>query len=180
MWQSHSRRLLQIIARRRQVNRIEPHGFLVLVICLVDTYAMLSGSGDGVFVDFIMKNSILAPQNCLPPLAPGCSQTFFEEEIPYFPEVLELNQQVIILATKVGGAARDLRKQHYERRRVGLAAISDELIYNASKQSRAREIQALCRTSASEWKVRYPKYWSMQPSPKIFPSRVRSFCDHVR
>src|SRR5271165_1605966 len=103
MWQTHSRTLQQIISRRRQANRIEPHGFLVLVICLVDTYALLSGSGDGAFVDFILENNMLAPQDCLPPLAPGCPQRFFEEELPYFPGVLELYQQVIILATKVGG-----------------------------------------------------------------------------
>lgn len=179
MWQSHSRTLLQIIARRRQVNRTEPHGFLVLVICLADTYALLSSSGDGAFVDFILKNNMLAPQDCLPPLAPGRPQTFFEEELPYFPGVLELNQQVIILATKVGRIARDLRTQHDEQRRVMPATVDDEYAYNVSRRNRAREIQALCRTSASEWEIKYPQYWPRQPAPKILPSRVRGFCDHV-
>jgi hypothetical protein len=179
MWQSHSRTLLQIVARRRQVNRTEPHGFLVLVICLADTYALLSSSGDGAFVDFILKNNMLAPQDCLPPLASGRPQPFFEEELPFFPGVLELNHQVIILATKAGRTARDLRKQDAERRRVGATTVDDEYIYNASRKIRAREIQALCRTSASKWEIRYPQYWSRQPAPKIFPFRVRGFCDHV-
>jgi hypothetical protein len=179
MWQTHSRTLLQIVARRRQVNLTEPHGFLVLVICVADTYALLSGSGDGAFVDFILKNNMLTPQDCLPPLVPGSPQTFFEEELPYFPGVLELNQQVIILATKVGRTAGDLRTQDDERRRIGLSGVNDEYTYNASRENRAREIQALCRTLASKWEIRYPQYWSRQPTPRIMPYRVRGVCDHV-
>lgn len=180
MWQTHSRTLLQILSRRRQTNRTEPHGFLLLVICLVDTYALLSGSGDGAFVDFIMKNNMLAPQDCLPPLAPGNPRRYFEEELPYFPAVLELNQQVISLATKVGGTARTLRAEGSRWRVDGTATVGDEHKYKASSQNRVREVQTLCRTMASEWEVRYPQYWSRQPAPKILPYRVRSFCDHVR
>jgi hypothetical protein len=61
MLQTHSHAVLKIVARRRQVNRTELHGFLVLVICLADTYALLSGSGDGTFVHFILKHNMLAP-----------------------------------------------------------------------------------------------------------------------
>jgi hypothetical protein len=179
MWQTHSRTLQQIISRRRQANQTEPHSFLVLVICLVDTYALLSGSGDGAFVDFIMKNNMLAPQDCLPPLAPGNPRQYFEEELPYFPAVLELNQQVINLATKVGGTARALRAEDSQQRINGITAVGDEHKYKASSQNRVREVQTLCRTLASEWEVRYPQYWSRQPAPKILPYRVRAFCDHV-
>jgi hypothetical protein len=179
MWQSHSRTLLQIVSRRRQANRIEPHGFLVLVICLVDTYALLSGSGDGAFVDFITKNNMLSPQDGLPPLSPGLPQQYFEEELPHFPCVLDLHLQVISLATKVGGTARTLRAEDSQRRVDGIAAVGDEYKYIASRQSRVHEVQTLCRTLASEWEVRFPQYWSRQPAPKILPYRVRGFCDHV-
>lgn len=179
MWQTHSRTLQKIISRRRQANRTEPHGFLVLVICLVDTYALLSGSGDGAFVDFIMKNNMLAPQDCLPPLAPGNPRHYFDEELPYFPAVLELNQQVINLATKVGGTARTLRAEDSQRRVDGITAANDEHKYKASNQNRAGEVQNLCRILASEWEARYPQYWSKQPAPKIVPYRVRAFCDHI-
>jgi hypothetical protein len=179
MWQTHSRTLQQIISRRRQQNRTEPHGFIVLVICLVDTYAMLSGSGDGAFADFIMKNNMLAPQDCLPPLAPDNPRKYFDEEIPYFPAVLELNQQVINLATKVGGTAQTLRAEDSQLRVDGIAAVGDEHKYKANSQNRVYEVQTLCRTLASEWEVRYPQFWSRQPAPKIFPCRVRAFSDHV-
>ncbi len=102
MWQSHSHTLLRIVARRRQVNHIEPHGFLVWIICVIDTYALLSGSGNGAFVDFILKNNLIAPEDCLPPLSPGLAEAFFPEELPYFPGVLEINQHVLALAIKVG------------------------------------------------------------------------------
>src|SRR5436305_13451867 len=98
MWQTHCRTLGKIIARRRDVHGTEPHGFLVWVICLVDTYALLSGSGNGDFVQYILKNNMLLPEEILPPLAPGQSQTFFREEFSYFPAVLDLTQQVIRLA----------------------------------------------------------------------------------
>ncbi len=180
MWQSHSRTLLTIVSKRWQANRTEPHGFLVLVICLIDTYALLSGSGDGAFVDLIMKNNMLAPQDCLPPLAQGQPQRYFDEELPYFPGVLELNQHVIRLATKVGRIARTLRAEDSQRRADQNAAGDDDYEYQAGRQIRVHELQNLCRTLASEWEARYPQYWSKQPAPKILPYRVRSFCDHVR
>lgn len=179
MWQTHSAALLRIVARRRQVNQTEPHGFLVLVICLADTYALLSGSGDGAFVHFILEHNMLEPQDCLPPLAPGFAKHFFEEELPYFPGVLELNQQVILLATNVGRTAQDLRTEDDERRRVGATTVDNEYIYNAGKRSRACEIQALCYNLASKLEVIYPQYWPRQPAPKTLPFRVRGFCDHV-
>jgi hypothetical protein len=180
MWQSHSRTLLKIISDRWKENRTEPHGFLLLVICVVDTYALLSGSGDGAFVDFIMKNDMLAPQDCLPPLAPGHPQSYFDNELPYFPGVLELNLLVIRLATEVGRTARTLRAEDSQRRVNPVVTDSDEYEYKAGRQTRVRELQNLCRTWASEWQARYPQYWSRQPAPKILPNRVRGICDHVR
>jgi hypothetical protein len=180
MWQSHSRTLLKIVSDRWQENRMEPHGFLVLVICLVDTYALLSGSGDGAFVDFIMEHDMLSPQDCLPPLAPGHPHRYFDNELPYFPGVLELNLLVIRLAKKIGRTARTLRAEDSQRRVNPGAVVSHEYEHKAGRQARALELQNLCHSLAFEWQIRYPQYWSSEPAPKSLPRRVRSICDHVR
>jgi hypothetical protein len=179
MWQSHSNAVQKIIARRRQVNRTEPHGFLVWIICLVDTYALLSGSGDGAFTDFILKNKMLSPRDCLPPLEPGKFQSFFQEELPFFPGVLELIQEVFNLAVKVGGTARDLRAEGTQPQNANSITLGDEHPFIVLRRRRVREIQDLCRSLPTTWQAKYPKYWSLQPSPKSLPPRVRGFCDHV-
>jgi hypothetical protein len=80
----------------------------------------------------------------LPPLALSCPQPFLKEELSYFPRVLELNQQVIILATEVGRTAQYLRTQD---------ATTD-----VSRKNHAYKIQALCHTLALEWEVKFPQY----------------------
>lgn len=178
MWQSHSQALLKMISRRRQVNHTEPHGFLVWVICLIDTYALLSGSGNGTFAQFILKNNMLAPGEVLPPLVPGHPQPFFNEELPYFPGVLELNHEVVRLALRVGETARDLRSERVPSQ-IGPAGEDLERSYRHMRQNRVREVQNLCRNLPVTWAAVYPQYWSLRPTAKSLPYRVRGFCGHV-
>jgi hypothetical protein len=179
MWQTHCRTLGKIIARRRDVHRTEPHGFLVWVICLVDTYALLSGSGNGDFVQFILKNNMLLPEEILPPLAPGQSRNFFQEELSYFPALLDLTQQVVSLAVRVGETARNLRAEIARVPSDSASVLEAESEYFAGRQIRVQEIQILCQSRRATWEATYPQYWSLEPSARALPYRVRNFCDHA-
>lgn len=162
-----------------EVHGSESHGFLVWVISVADLYALLSGSGNGGFAEFVMENRYVAPKQCMPPLIPGGDEIFFLEEAPYFPELMELNQQVVWLATRVGIVARDLRIEWSQHQGFEMDPDGHDE-YKAHWKDQIRRLKALCRESSSIWETRYPEFWTGKSSPGHLPRRVRGFWEHVR
>jgi hypothetical protein len=85
------------------------------MICRIDVYALLSANGTGMFVEALLKQNMLPPpERCLPTF-PGQTDAFFPEERAYFPALIKLNQEVLLLALQVGQIARDLRSETTQR-----------------------------------------------------------------
>lgn len=180
MWEFHCQRLLDIITQRREGSRSQAHNFLVWMICLVDTYALLSGTGEGLFVQALVRDRLApAPQQCLPSLDPRQDGIFFQDELPYFPAILQLNQEAVFLAVKVGEVARDLRADISQRQSSGPAPMESEHEHVISRQKRARILQSLLRMSSRTWEEKYPQFWPWLKE-RIEPHRPMGLLHHVR
>jgi hypothetical protein len=177
MWEFHCQRLLDIIRQRRQEGP-ESHSFLVWMICLVDTYALLSGAGQGTFVQSLARDDLApTPTQCLPGLNPG-QEVFFQDELPYFRTVLELNQEVVFIAVKVGEIARDIRAETSQRESGGQVSIEAKQTFVRGRRERAAMLQNLLRLSSRIWADRYPGFWP-QGMAQIEAHRPMGFLHHV-
>ncbi len=179
MWQQHCDRLLSIATLRRQTHGTETHGYMIWMICLIDAYALLSGSGQGAFVETAWKTNMISPTQCLPPIGPGGPQLIYQEEVPHFPAILEINQQVVYVSVQIGQTARDLRAEASRRQEGGAGALGPEHLYLMNRQARVRGIQNLCRDFLRSWSARFPQYWPRYIGHQPLPLRVQGYLDHV-
>jgi hypothetical protein len=146
-------------------------------VCRADLDALWSGSGNGEFAEFIMRNNYVAHDECLPPLAPGENERFFENEKSHFPALLKLNQEVIWLSLHVGIVARDIKRKLAQRLPTQDPVQFEE--YKRDCEERVHNIQSLCCDSSSQWEAEYPQFCLWQVGPEQLPWRVRAFWDHV-
>lgn len=127
--------------------------------CVIDAYALLSSSGSGKFVENILERNMLpCPQDCLAPLVPGQPQTFFPEEESHFPGLLQLNQEVVLCAFRVGILARDLRDEAQQRRVADPSQVMPEYIYHHERIQRIKELEHDLRAGRLNWVRTFPDY----------------------
>lgn len=172
MWQYHSDQLLRIITHRRQAYGVETYGFIVWTICSIDISALLSVSGTGVFVESLREqNMIPPPERCLPHLLPGQSAAIYPEQEGFFPKILTLNQDVLLLAFEVGKLAQDLRQEHQSQ-------LVSEPAFHINRRARIEHLQRQMEHSRDIWRSQYPDYWTWLSEPR--PPRVFASIAHVR
>jgi hypothetical protein len=179
LWQTHCGTLLNIIAHRRQVHGREQYGFLVWTICLVDLYALLGGSGQGDFVRFILARKYLSAHEILPALGPHQPQTYFQEELPYFPAVLEMHLQVVQLATIVGDTARSMQEEMRRPPTGSQMVMHTDGEYAVDRKVRAQKVQQLCYARHAEWESMYRPSWTLDTLGRSLPPRVRAILEYV-
>lgn len=188
MWQGHSHQLSRIITIRWQTNGTEKHPFIVWIIwmtCIVDTYALLSSSGTGSFFENVLKLDILPPpKDTLAPLTPGQISIFFPEEASHFPDLLELNQKIIIVSHRIGLVARDLRLETKQRRQADPNQVISEHLYIQLRQKRLQKVENYLRTERESWRQRFPDYQKWLKIGEwennfFLAPRVLAVCEHA-
>ncbi|KAG0650954.1 hypothetical protein D0Z07_2692 [Hyphodiscus hymeniophilus] len=173
MWQHHSDQLKRIIALRRQAYGIETYDFIVWTICSIDVYALLSSNGTGAFVDsLLMQNMIPPPDKCVPQLSHGQSPVPYTEDQPFLTAILDLNQQVMMLAFEVGKVARDLRKEDQRQKQS-----APDPGFQVHRRARLQHLHRHMEHSQDTWRSRFPVFGT--PFSDSHPPRVFACINHV-
>ena len=170
MWAEHLDHLKRIAILRKQKLGREPHAFIIWLVCKLDTYACLMGSGNCDFVRFVLQNNMLPHlEQQVPvvnPVAP-----YRTDEAPVFPAILAMRQNMFIFTAKLAQLAQACRRE---------AAAPEALSPGVYAKWQAAVTQAQNELSTS-WSEGYPDFL---PPESVYaganlPSRVRHVFEHV-
>ncbi|CZR50832.1 uncharacterized protein PAC_00706 [Phialocephala subalpina] len=188
-WEHHSSQLLRIIRLRRQSNTVEPYEFIVWYVAFIDVYTLLSMGGTGLFTETLIKENLVpSPERCLPLITISLSQplssistrsqapsVFLPEEQAYFPSLIKLHQEVLLLAFRIGQQAREMRAEETQRRLGPSSSAASESAFSNTRRRRIQNLQNLIYQYDSTWNAQYPAAWPWYSGSKSLPPRVL-FC----
>lgn len=179
MWQHHSDQLLRIIIGRKQAQSMEPYDFLVWSIFSIDVYALLSTTGSGTFAQALLgKNMLPTPERHVSPIALGLPHTIPPDEQLYFPELQQLNQQVLLLAAQIGQMARSFRSEAH-RKFSDPTQSALETAYFLNCRMRVQALHKMVENTRQSWRVQFPNYWIWLNTLGSLPPRVFAWVQHV-
>jgi hypothetical protein len=150
------------------------------MICCIDVYALLSSSGTGAFTKDLLKNNMFpTPERSLTPLSLDQHPVFYPEEESFFPGILKLNHEVLLVALKVGQLARDLREETSQRMfKIGESLTSDPA-YLINRWTRINNLRRFMQSSQNKWRSDLPGYGTWFDGSEPLPRRVFSWAMHV-
>ena len=177
LWPQHIDQLLRITLLRREMYGHEPYSFIVWWVASIDTHVVLSGMGNGEFVETMLRRNILASgmssQN--PYHANGYNPPSRGLASPNgygaLPSALAFHRRISILAAELGLLARDIRaeeKQHPDDKS------------HAVVQSRHERIGMLQDTLRGAWNAQMPVSVANGYCNQILPVGARGIFEHVR
>lgn len=162
---------MQIITQRHDSNWTDAHRYIIWIMFLVNTYALLGGSGDGTCARDMIRNGLVPlPQESLYALNIRRLQTPLQEGSPYLPGIREIQQELLYLAVHVGQRAREIRVE----------ATQDPSSHLQNRQIRASETQARCRTMSARWAHNFRPYWPRLPDNTFVDPTQLGILYHVR
>ncbi|KAI9814741.1 MAG: hypothetical protein M1827_003007 [Pycnora praestabilis] len=178
MWSQHLSQLLRITLMRHEMSGPERYPFITWWIWIIDTYAVLSGSGDGKIVNSILSNNLLPlAQEQLPSPGSNALNYVYPDEEALLPSILEFYQKITILATRLGQLALELRTEAAQRyfTDTPMAAPTEAML---TRQRRIRDIrEAFQRALIAE----LPEYISADwlSTGCNLPPRVKGMFEHA-
>ena len=112
MWTIHLSHLLRISTLRYDRFGHEPHGYLLWVLCELDMYACLLGSGNCDFMSNVLQHNMLPPVDQQVPFeGDSSSGTHPANDISGFDEILVLNQAIVVQTAKLARIAQHFRNE---------------------------------------------------------------------
>ena len=154
----------------------EPYSFIVWWVASIDTHAVLSGMGNGEFIETMLRNNMLPsgmdPQN---------PYHTYDYNSPYhglaspsgheaLPSALAFHRRISILAAELGLLARDIRAEEKQN-------PNDRS--HAAIQSRQERIGVLQDTLRRTWNVQMPVSVASGYCNQILPVGARGIFEHV-
>ncbi|OAP62188.1 hypothetical protein AYL99_04391 [Fonsecaea erecta] len=110
LWSQHLLTLLQISLLRRDELGGEVFPFVVWWICNIDLDALLSGAGNGGYVESLLNNDLIPPPSFhLYPLGLDGSSVLYADEVEVLPIILQLDYEVTLLGIRLALLAREFR-----------------------------------------------------------------------
>ncbi|KAI9731287.1 MAG: hypothetical protein M1818_007912 [Claussenomyces sp. TS43310] len=171
LWQNHCNRLLQIMTQRRGLSCTEAHRYVLWTMALINTYALLSGTDDGAFLQALVLNHMVPlPQENLYSIGLAPSTTSSHEDSRHFPGIRELNIEVVLLSVQIGQVAHEIRS------RCAHSPVRDHI---QVVRARATEIQARCRACSAQLGQQFRQYWPGLPAIKLVDPRYRGSLYHA-
>ncbi|KAH6694380.1 fungal-specific transcription factor domain-containing protein [Leptodontidium sp. MPI-SDFR-AT-0119] len=172
MWQHHYDQLLRIISMRRQVHSADRLDFVIWIIYCIDVYALLSTTGTGMIAEVVLKQNMLPlPERYLLPERAGQPQVICPEEQAYFLRIIAINQEIVLIALRVGRLGKALRAEASQRRFEGSAHVLDGT-HNMERRNRIQKLRQLILDSRT--KSQSPDY----RTPDNLPPRVFEWVEH--
>ena len=154
----------------------EPYSFIVWWVASIDTHVVLSGMGNGDFIETMLRNNMLPsgldPQNPYHTYdfrspSYGLASPSGHEALP---SALAFHRRISILAAELGLLARDIRAE--EKRNPGDRS-------RAVMQSRYERIGVLQDTLRRTWNVQMPVSVTNGYCNQVLPVGARGIFEHV-
>lgn len=154
----------------------EPYSFIVWWVASIDTHIVLSGMGNGEFIETMLRNNMLPsgmdPQNPYHTYdyslaSRGLASPDGHEALP---SALAFHRRIGILAAELGLLARDLRAEEKQNPHDRSRAVI---------QSRHERIGVLQDTFRRTWNVQMPVSVANGYCNQILPVGARGIFEHV-
>ena len=179
LWQQHISQLLRIILLRRELYGIEPYAFIVWWVANIDIHVVLSGMGNGIFVETMLQNNLLPsglePDGYHQPSSlSAATPTYLSALTPLsssLPSALAFHRRICTLAAYLGLLARDLRE---EERRDPTNCCSTKTL--AARQQRVSNVLDLFRRT---WSAQMPASVAGDYCNLVIPIGSRGLFEHV-
>ena len=176
LWPQHIEQLLRITLLRREIYGYEPYSFIVWWLASIDTHVVLSGAGNGVFVETMLRHNILPsgidPQNPYDTYdynTPSCGLAS-PKHYEALPSALAFHRRITILAAELGLLARDIRTEEKHNPNDGSYA---------TVKSRQERIGVLQDTLRRAWDVQVPVSVANGYCNEDLPIEARGIFEHV-
>lgn len=179
LWQQHISQLLRIVLLRRQMYECEPYSFIVWWVANIDTHVVLSGMGNGRFVETMLRHNLLPsgleaddnhqPATSIPaatPANPNLSDPLYSS----LPSALAFHRRICTLAAQLGLLARDLRAE------VHRSSTSHDPVALSLRQQRVAGFQDLLRRT---WAAQVPTSFSGGYANLVTRVEDRGLFEHV-
>ena len=172
----HIEQLLRITLLRRDIYGHEPYSFIVWWLASIDTHVVLSGAGNGIFVETMLRHNILPagmdPQNIYHTYhynSPSCGLAS-PKRCEALPSALAFHRRITILAAELGLLARDLRAEEKQN-------PNDRS--TATVKSRQERISVLQDTLRRAWNAQIPVSVASGYCNEDLPIQARGIFEHV-
>ena len=172
MWAEHLNHLRRIATQRHARYGHDPHAYLLWSICTLDMYACLMGSGDCGFIRTLLRHNMLPPlERQIPSSGSVARGPYLPNEVQIFPDILELNQGIVIHTAKLAQTAQTFRKEAASRSAVSPGTYAR---FQASVSQLQNEL-------LSFWNDYYPEFLGPESAQAgvNLPPRVRAIFEHV-
>lgn len=175
LWSQHIDQLLRIVLLRRDINGYEPFPQILCWVATIDTHVVLSGMGDGKFIQTMLRRNMLPsgmdphhPNHTFHSGPSGGLASSHEQEA--LPSALAFHRRIIILAAELGLLARDFRA---EERRNPHDRSQDTIL------RRQEKIGVLQDTLRKMWNVQMPVSIASGYCNRVLPIGARGIFEHV-
>ena len=176
LWSQHIDQLRRITLLRREMYGHEPYSFIVWWVASIDTHVVLSGMGNGDFIETMLRNNILLsgmdPQNPYHTYdfrspSYGLASPGGHEALP---SALAFHRRISILAAELGLLARNIREE--EKQNPGDRS-------RVVMQSRYERIGVLQDALRRTWNVQMPVSVTNGYCNQVLPVGARGIFEHV-
>ena len=174
LWSEHIDQLLRIVILRHNINGYEPYSFIIWWIAIIDTHVVLTGLGNGEFIESMLRRNMLPsgmdPQHPYHSFHSGPTSIAPSREHEALPNSLAFHRRLTILAAEIGLLARDLRAEE-----KGNPDDSNEL----ALRRRQEKIGTLQDTLRRTWNVQMPISVASGYCNQVLPVGARGIFEHV-
>ncbi len=175
LWAQHIDQLRRITLLRHQIHGCEPYSFIVWWVASIDTHVVLSGMGNGEFIETMLRHNLLPsgkdPEN--PYLvydhspSGGLASPLSSEALP---SALAFHRRICILAADLALMGRDLRAEE--------RATPHSRSPGCTRRWQER-IGVLQDTLRRTWNVQMPVSVANGYCNQVLPVGARGIFEHV-
>ena len=170
-WAHHLDSLKRIIKQRREFLTSEPFPNIIWWICLVDTSALFSGSGEGkIILPKIFENSVPTAKELRTMSTLQLSDFVAAEDWEILAPTFDFLREIVIQAARIGALGADTRKNFKNQ------ADSPSRVLVATSQQRAAAARDLLR---QRWNSQVPAPLAAALGQQRLAGKARDAYEHV-
>ena len=175
-WSQHLAQLLRITPTRHNLYCMELFPFIVWQVCMIDINAVLSGTGNGEFVETMLRSNLI-PSGDEHFLALGLATASLPSiSAETLRSIIDFNRTVCILAAHLGLLSREIRENiaHYDLgNHPQPESLQTEILHG---RQRILDLQARLRRA---WITQMPAQLASSYNNEGLPEIVRGIYEHV-
>lgn len=157
---------------RHDLYGTERYSFVIWWTCVIDTHALLTGGGNGNYVETLLKKNMLPVLNN--PLRPSGAlgrDSSLLNDIENHPSVLEFHRMITIQAARLGLLARNLRQEAAQRK--------NRVVTTEEARRRVQEVDCFRDRLMHLWNTTLTTFRALGHTNDCIPVRDRGIFEHV-